>query len=78
MRSRGGGGTIIRSPTAPVAPTPVFEETGSDFRDNDYTHLSSGVLARELTKEQQLPLTLRTSMVTALEEASDFGGEPPS
>lgn len=65
MRS---GGIVICSPTAPVASVPVFEEGWSNVRDDDYTHVSTGVPARKLTEEEQLDLALKASMDRTLEE----------
>lgn len=51
---------------APATSAP--EEGKSDFRDDDYISLSTGMLGRELTEEEQLALVLKASTDRGLEE----------
>lgn len=62
------GRIVTGSPVAPVAPASVAEEGVPDFRDDNYTSLSTGVPAGELIEIEQLALALKASMDTALEE----------
>lgn len=60
------GGIVIGSSVTPTTPAP--EEGGFDFRDDDYIPLSTSVSTIELTEEEQLPIALKTSKDTTLEE----------
>lgn len=59
------------SPIAPAAPAP--EEGGSNFRDDYYISISTG-LHGELIEEEHMALVLKASMDIAFGRA---GGVPP-
>lgn len=51
-----------------MAPMFEYEDGESDFGNDDYNHLLTGVPGEERTKEEELALTLRALMDTALKE----------